>query len=95
MLVEARITGHNSGGLECEVSRLRGFIPISQISLYRVEDLALSRPNDPHYQLDAGAGEVRFGDDVHGRSPRPGQVVRAVSYRYGGGVRGNVPAEAI
>lgn len=39
MLVEARITGHNTGGLECEVNRLRGFIPVSQISLYRVENL--------------------------------------------------------
>ncbi|HLA85456.1 MAG TPA: hypothetical protein VJL29_11735, partial [Thermoguttaceae bacterium] len=34
-LVEARITGHNTGGLECEVNRIRGFIPVSQISLYR------------------------------------------------------------
>lgn len=40
MIVEARITGHNKGGLECEVSRLRGFIPAGQISMYRVEDLA-------------------------------------------------------
>ena len=40
MIVEARVTGHNKGGLECEVNRLRGFIPASQISLYRVEDLA-------------------------------------------------------
>ncbi len=39
MLVDVRVTGHNSGGLECEVSRLRGFIPISQIALYRVENL--------------------------------------------------------
>ena len=39
MMVEARITGHNTGGLECEVHRLRGFIPVSQISLYRVENL--------------------------------------------------------
>ena len=39
MLVEAHVTGHNTGGLECEVSRLRGFIPISQVSLYRVESL--------------------------------------------------------
>jgi len=39
MLVDARVTGHNSGGLECEVNRIRGFIPISQISLYRVENL--------------------------------------------------------
>jgi small subunit ribosomal protein S1 len=40
MIVEARVTGHNKGGLECEVNRLRGFIPASQISMYRVEDLA-------------------------------------------------------
>jgi len=40
MTVEARVTGHNKGGLECEVNRLRGFIPASQVSLYRVEDLA-------------------------------------------------------
>ena len=37
--VEARITGHNKGGLECEVNHIRGFIPVSQISLYRVENL--------------------------------------------------------
>ncbi len=40
LVVEARVTGHNKGGLECEVNRLRGFIPASQISMYRVEDLA-------------------------------------------------------
>jgi len=40
MLVDAQITGHNSGGLECEINHIRGFIPVSQISLYRVEDLA-------------------------------------------------------
>jgi small subunit ribosomal protein S1 len=39
MLVDARVTGHNAGGLECEVNRLRGFIPVSQIGLYRVENL--------------------------------------------------------
>lgn len=40
MVVDAVVTGHNKGGLECEVSRLRGFIPASQVSMYRVEDLA-------------------------------------------------------
>ena len=35
-----QVTGHNTGGLECEVNHIRGFIPVSQISLYRVEDLA-------------------------------------------------------
>lgn len=40
MVVEARVTGSNTGGLECEVNHIRGFIPVSQIALYRVEDLA-------------------------------------------------------
>jgi len=39
MTVQAQITGHNTGGLECEVNHIRGFIPVSQVSLYRVEDM--------------------------------------------------------
>ena len=38
VVVEVTITGHNKGGLECEVNKIRGFIPASQISLYRVDD---------------------------------------------------------
>src|SRR5260370_217396 len=38
MLVEARITATNKGGLEVNVNGIRGFMPISQIDLYRVED---------------------------------------------------------
>jgi small subunit ribosomal protein S1 len=37
-MVEARITGSNTGGLECQVNHIRGFIPASQISVYRVEN---------------------------------------------------------
>jgi len=39
MVVEATVTGHNKGGLECTVGKLRGFMPVSQVSLYRVEEL--------------------------------------------------------
>ena len=38
LTVDAVVTGHNKGGLECEVNKLRGFMPMSQISLYRVEN---------------------------------------------------------
>ena len=38
-LVEARVTGSNTGGLECVVGNVRAFIPASQISMYRVENL--------------------------------------------------------
>ena len=37
-VVEVTVTGSNSGGLECKVGGMKGFIPISQISEYRVED---------------------------------------------------------
>lgn len=39
VMVETRCTGHNKGGLECEVNNIRAFIPASQIDVYRVEDL--------------------------------------------------------
>lgn len=37
-IVEAVVTGHNTGGLECKVGGVRAFMPISQIAEYRVED---------------------------------------------------------
>ena len=39
MVVEARVTGANKGGLECEVAGLRGFMPASLVSPWRVENL--------------------------------------------------------
>lgn len=60
-----------------------------------VDDLLLSMPNEPDYELDADTGEIRFGDGIHGRMPRPGEMIRCLSYRYGGGALGNVAAEAI
>src|SRR5262249_45765588 len=38
LVVEARVTGTNKGGLSVEVNGIRGFLPISQIDLYRVEN---------------------------------------------------------
>ena len=37
-IVEARVTGTNKGGLSVEVNGIRGFLPISQIDIYRVEN---------------------------------------------------------
>jgi small subunit ribosomal protein S1 len=39
MVVEARVTAANKGGLECEVAGLRGFMPASLVSTWRVENL--------------------------------------------------------
>lgn len=39
-IVEGRITGANTGGLECMVNNIRGFIPSSQVGMFRVENFA-------------------------------------------------------
>jgi len=38
MIVEGLVTGTNKGGLDVEVSGVRGFLPASQVELHRVED---------------------------------------------------------
>ncbi len=38
-VVEARVTGHNKGGLEVTFGGIRAFMPISQVDMMRVEDL--------------------------------------------------------
>lgn len=37
-VVDVNITGANKGGLECQIAGIRGFIPMGQISIYRVEN---------------------------------------------------------
>jgi ribosomal protein S1 len=37
-VIEVNITGANKGGLECQVAGIRGFIPMGQVSTYRVEN---------------------------------------------------------
>src|SRR5207302_5777949 len=38
-VVEARVTGTNKGGLAVDVNGIRAFLPVSQIDLYRVENV--------------------------------------------------------
>ncbi|MCI0491772.1 MAG: S1 RNA-binding domain-containing protein [Planctomycetes bacterium] len=37
-IVGVTVTGSNKGGLECQIAGLRGFIPLGQVSLYRIEN---------------------------------------------------------
>lgn len=60
-----------------------------------VDDLLLAAPDDPVYALDPQNGTVTFGDGLHGRMPLPGEAIRCLGYRAGGGARGNVAAAAI
>lgn len=55
----------------------------------RVDDFLASKPDDPHYTLNATAGIILFGDGERGRIPDASAQVIATEYRYGGGARGN------
>ncbi len=59
------------------------------------EDLDASGPGDDHYILDLIGGRLTFGDGVRGRVPPKGEENITISYRSGGGVRGNVDPHAI
>ncbi|WP_086853952.1 putative baseplate assembly protein, partial [Amycolatopsis kentuckyensis] len=60
-----------------------------------VDSLAASGRDDRHLLLDPAAGRVQCGDSVRGRVLPAGATIRAHSYRYGGGVAGNVAAKAV
>jgi Baseplate J-like protein len=60
-----------------------------------VDDFLASQPDDRHYVLDLEAGEVRFGTLLRARVPQIGERIRALEYRFGGGLEGNVAARAI
>ncbi|GFN30002.1 putative baseplate assembly protein [Paenibacillus xylaniclasticus] len=47
------------------------------------------------YTIDRTTGQIRFGDGIHGKVPPIGTNNVKLSYRSGGGVRGNVEAGAI
>lgn len=69
-----------------------------------VSDFAASGPDDPHFVLDAVAGEIQLGPAVrqpdgslrqYGRVPPKGSPLRLKGYRTGGGRLGNVRAGSI
>lgn len=60
-----------------------------------VDNFDASNESSRDYVLDLEAGTVRFGNGVRGRAPQIGERIRALEYRYGGGIRGNVAAKAI
>lgn len=61
-----------------------------------VDDLSIFSANDEVFVLDPATGQVRFGDNVHGKGVPPGfRNVRALSYQVGGGAGGAVGAKKI
>ncbi len=87
-------------GETVEVEETRGdesvYVPWQQ-----VEDFSKSTRFDRHFKLDMASGTIQFGPSVrqpdgsvvqYGRVPETGRGVRFSRYRYGGGVRGNLPS---
>ena len=69
-----------------------------------VKDFSGSGPQDRHYTVDSGSGEVRFGPAIrqpngeehqYGMVPPKGRRIRFRKYRYGGGTAGNVGRRTI
>jgi predicted phage baseplate assembly protein len=66
-----------------------------QLPWKKVEDFDASKSGDEHYTMDLKSGRICFGDGIHGKIPPEGKDNILISYRTGGGVRGNVNAGAI
>jgi predicted phage baseplate assembly protein len=69
-----------------------------------VPDFAHSDRFDRHFTVDTATGEVQFGPAVrqpdgtvrqYGRVPEAGRDIQFTRYRYGGGVKGNVPVDSL
>jgi hypothetical protein len=78
------------GSLVIEVEEIEGWKRWTGVDGFHA-----SAPDDRHFVVDSGAGEVHFGNGIQGLPPQLGQRIRALEYRYGGGIEGNVPAKAI
>ena len=61
----------------------------------RISDMRLADGSERVYELDTMAGEIRFGNDIHGRIPPKGSDNICVYYAYGGGVNGNLPVGSV
>jgi len=57
-----------------------------------VDTYVVSGADDRHYAVDHEAGVIHFGGL---KVPQLGERIRVQSYRYGGGLAGNVPAGAL
>lgn len=71
-------------------------IAINDETWTEVDDFDASGPEDPHYVIDYDTSKILFEDGVHGLIPPKGEAnIKARLYRFGGGERGNIKAEAI
>jgi uncharacterized phage protein gp47/JayE len=60
-----------------------------------VEDFDASKPSDKHFIIDTASGRLSFGNGIRGCIPPKGENNIVISYRCGGGSRGNVKPNMI
>jgi predicted phage baseplate assembly protein len=60
-----------------------------------VDSFTAGTPESTSFTVEYEPGIIRFGGGTHSRVPQIGERIRVLSYRYGGGVAGNVDAKAI
>jgi predicted phage baseplate assembly protein len=94
-------TGSGDSGQRCPLNQrpvlarsvsLQVEEPTGWTSWEEVDNFAASGPGDRHFVVDLDAGEISFG---RARVPQIGERIRVLSYRYGGGAAGNLPAGAV
>jgi predicted phage baseplate assembly protein len=83
-----------AGTLSLEVDEGSGFVAWTEVT-----DFAASTRTDLHYTLDLTTGTVSFGNGQKGKIPLPlpdgSANIRAATYKWGGGARGNGGANTI
>ncbi len=83
-----------AGSLELQIDEGSGFE-----NWIEQPDFFGSGPDDLHYILNRSTGEIRFGDGNQARipvaNPRNPANFRALKYRVGGGLRGNLPEQTV
>lgn len=78
-----------------EIKDRTGKVVDNWVQWKEVEELFDSGSRDRYYILDGASGEIIFGDGIHGMIPPIGRDNIKASYKFGGGVSGNVAAGEI
>ncbi len=89
------IRAEQGRGAVVEKRNQKGELMENRVLWTEVEDFDSSDASSRHYEVDKREGTIRFGDGVHGMVPPVGKDNVIVTYRYGGGKKGNVPKDSI
>lgn len=78
-----------------EINDEKGNLTEFWVTWQPVKDLQLSGEHQRHYEIDRVSGEVLFGNGIHGKILPVGTDNVKVTYKAGGGTKGNLDARTI